>query len=234
MSKSKKKTERIFENLNQVYRYLQDESGFQVSYNTVKNAYQKKPRRLSGRRGGGFSQTAVDSYAQKYLMPKIDPSASADAPPVAEVTGDLAADDKRESARLKRIRAEKEEFQFARERGKYMETSVFEAELGKRAKAFKLGLDDFPQKHGERVAATFGADKDLAAELLRELDCPTDKIPIVIDFILSRVPDYRRFWLTVVEDFLAPYATGHFFTEEMAKKWEKYEEYTHDNSTPTN
>lgn len=229
MSEQEKQGEQIFENINQVFQYLR-ECGYQVSYNTVSDAYKKKPRKLSGRRGGGFKQSVVDTYARKFLVPKMDTSPEADAPLASEVNADLAADDKRESARLKRIRAEREEFEFAKQRGKFTETGIFETELGKRAKAFKLGLDDFPQKRGEKVAGIFGADKDLAARLCMELGVDEAKVPIVMDFLLSRLPDFRRIWLTLVEDFLAPYATGHFFTEEMARNWEKYEEYSREHA----
>ena len=126
-------------------------------------------------------------------------------------------------ARLKQLQADRAEINLAKLRGELVETASMEEELGKRAKAFRLGLERFGVEDFEAVAALFGGEAEAARELLAGLGVSEDKVPVVVDFMLGRGEHFRRMWFRHVERLLDSYATGTWFTEEMREAWESWE-----------
>ncbi|WP_019999175.1 hypothetical protein [Halodesulfovibrio aestuarii] len=208
----------IFENANQVFRYIVDKLHCQVSYNTVKKAIEDG--KITKRRGRGFTLAAVEAYA-RTLDKKISAASPKDDLPL---TGDNEAPlaKTKAEAKLKQVQAERAQFLLNKERGKFIPTTVMEAELGQRAKAFKLGLEKFAPDNAVKVAEIFGGAEDTARELCNRLGADPDAgIPLVIDFTHSRIEHFTRMWRRQVLQFLDSYATGTWWTEEMQQAWEK-------------
>lgn len=210
---------RIFENPHQVHQYLTNECGYQCSGGKVRKAI--AARKIRSRRGGGFSQAEVDQYGHSNLEKKITVTSPQDSIPVG---GDgLAPEAKTKAeAKLKQVQAERAQFLLDKERGKFIPTTVIEAELGQRAKAFKLGLEKFAPDNAVKVAEIFGGSESAARELCTRLNAdPEEGIPLVIDFSHSRIEHFTRMWRKQVLQFLDSYATGTWWTEEMQQAWEK-------------
>ncbi|MEZ6854975.1 hypothetical protein [Halodesulfovibrio aestuarii] len=210
---------RIFDNPHQIHQYLTQECGYKCSGGKVRKAIDD--RKIRTRRGGGFSQAEVDQYAKGNLEKKIIAASPKDDSPVG---GDeLAPEAKTKAeAKLKLVQAERAQFLLDKERGKYIPTAVMEAELGQRAKAFKLGLEKFAPDNAVKIAEIFGGAEDTARELCNRLGAdPEAGIPLVIDFTHSRIEHFTRMWRKQVLQFLDSYATGTWWTEEMQQAWEK-------------
>lgn len=179
---------------------------------------------------GGWSKRAVESYAASVWGDKrvaVDPLPERLEPreptePSAAVERTMA------DAELKRVAAERARFAFDRERGRFVETRALEAELGARAKAFRLGLEKFALDNAGDMLALVGGDADSARELCAELGIETveggeAKLQSAIAWVQSRTDAVRRFWLGRVEELLDAYATGRFWTEDMRQAWDKLE-----------
>lgn len=217
----------VLENVRQVHLFLARQ-GFKVSYNKVKADVDKGA--LKPRRGGGYEERTVLAYARAHISRRdIDLSPTMDIP----ATPDAGAAERRTSAdaELKEIGAMRARAKLAQEMGRFTETATIEEELAARAKAFRLGLEKFGHDSAERIAAIFGADGKVAAELVRRLgiseELAVQAIAIVVDHSLSRCSIFTQQWQAEIEKFLDPYATGEWWTDEMRKAWELYEENLH-------
>lgn len=210
---------RIFKNPYQVHQYLTKECGYQCSDGKIRKAI--SARKIRTRRGGGFTKTEVDAYAVSTLEKLITTDSAKDDVPVAGDSHAPEAKTKAE-AKLKQVQAERAQFLLDKERGKYIQTSVMEAELGQRAKAFKLGLEKFAPDNAALIAEIFGGSERSARELCKRLGAdPEDGIPLVIDFAHSRIEHFTRLWRKQLLLFLDSYATGSWWTEEMQQAWDK-------------
>ena len=222
----------VFENLHQVEQYLK-ESGYQCSYKKIKAAVDKR-KELKERRGGGWTARTVDQYARAFLVRKIDPSAEQDAPAVPEAPDTGAAARKMEKqADFAEVQALKVKIALNEQIGRLIHTSVIEAELGERAKAFRLGLERFGLEQAEAVAGLFGGGRRQAHELARRLGFAEGEeteraIAVIIDFCLDRSGAFPRFFTGKVDSFLDPYATGTWWTEDMAAAWDIYQRHMHE------
>jgi len=98
------------------------------------------------------------------------------------------------------------------------------AELGTRARAFKLGLQKLAHDHSEDFAAMFGADPEVAAELCALLGLDEHQAQTIVDFALERSGLVTRFWLDRIDSLLDTYATGAWWTDEMREAWERLQE----------
>lgn len=209
----------IFKNPHQVHQYLTEKCGYQCSGGKVRKAIDD--RKIRARRGGGFSQAEVDQYAVNHLEKQIATSSTKDDTPVGGEGSAPEAKTKAE-AKLKQVQAERAQFLLDKERGKYIPTTVMEAELGQRAKAFKLGLEKFAPDNAVQIAEIFGGSEVTARELCNRLGVdPEQGIPLVIDFTHSRIEYFNRMWRKQILLFLDSYATGTWWTEEMQQAWEK-------------
>lgn len=218
----------ILYNTKQVRDFLVAE-GFKVSHGKVGADIERGA--LKPRRGGGFTRAAALAYAKANISRrKVDPSPVADAPRGAPAEGGAAERRTSADAELKEIGAMRARFNFAREMGRYTETATVEDELSARAKAFRLGLEKFGIDAAESVAAIFGADGKVAAELARRLGLEGEEesaraVAVIVDFALSRCPVFTGKWMAQVERLLDPYSTGAWWTEEMRAAWEQYEQH---------
>lgn len=212
----------FFINTKQVFDHLR-RVGYTVSYNTVS----KFLPHITKRRGGGWTVQSVEQFALAMWSDKraADPSAGASVPVVASAGGSAAEERTQADAELKRIQADSARHRLDRELGKFVETATVEAELGARAKAFRIGLQKFGVDSSERIAAMFGGSHKSAQELARELGLDSEEAVLkIVDIQLSRADLFARLWNKDVEKFLDPYGTGHWWTDDMAAAWDKYEE----------
>jgi len=216
---------RVFGNVNKAREFLL-EQGFQVSYGKLKAdlvARQLAPKRS----GGGWTAWALKQYAAAHLTRGVDPSPEADKPVGGEAgeenPGAVTRRTEAHADKLQ-VQAERERIKLDRERGELVETATVRAELGKRAKAFRLGLEKFGVDMAEDVAALFGASDAAARDLAASLGLGDEALPVIADFMLGRVPRLRSLWAGMVETMLDPYATGHWWTEAMREAWETYEQ----------
>jgi len=216
----------VLKNINQIRAFLQDE-GYRVSYGKLKADIERGA--LRPRRGGGFAVGTVNAYAAAHIARReVDESAAADAPlrPAAAdgVAVSIAEARVLEDTRMKRIAADRREFEFARERGQYVRTDVLDAELAARAKAFKLGLEKFGTDMAGRVAEAFGGEAKSAQALCDLLELPHDRVPLIVEWAHGNTGSFTRLWLRSVERLLDSYATGTFWTEGMRDAWERWEQ----------
>jgi len=218
-----KTDEGVLPNLYQVVKYL-TETGYQVSYTKVKADEER--RALISRRGGGFARRTVDKYAREFLKRRIDASPDADEPVIAPVQDMGAIERKTNSqAELAEITAMRARKAFAEEMGRLVKTSIIEAELGARAKAFRLGLERFAYEKAETVAEVFGGKRQadaLAARLGIEGEDAQRAAGIIVDFVLSRAGVFTRMFMDSIDGFLDAYGSGRWWTEDMEAAWDSY------------
>ena len=151
-----------------------------------------------------------------------------DRPILPEESEGGAADRKLNSqAELLEIQAKQAKLKYERERGMLTETATVEAELGERAKAFRLGLERFGLEQAEAVAGIFGGHLREAKELARRIglegEAQDRAAAVIVDFALSRASAFPRFWAERIDAFLDPYSTGAWWTEDMENAWKKYQ-----------
>ncbi|UZP67730.1 hypothetical protein N1030_01805 [Desulfovibrio mangrovi] len=229
MAKDKNLVEGVdyFINAKQVKDHLHS-LGYTVAYNTI--AKFLKQNSIPKRRGGGWTAQSVEQFALQMWSDKrkVDPSAAASAPVVSADSSSAAEERTQADARLKVVQAEAAQFRFDKERGKYVLTSTMDAELGARAKAFRIGLQKFGVDVSDKVAAMFGGSRKAAEALARELGTPEELMDAtvlkIVDFQLSRADRFARLWKGEIEKLLDPYGTGHWWTEDMAEAWERFEQ----------
>lgn len=211
----------VLKNINQIRNYL-TQHGHQVSYGKLKGDIDKGA--IPKRRGGGFTTQSVDQYAAAFLAKKVDESTEADRP-LGDTGGGAAEARTQADAELKQVQAERTKFKFDKERGRFVETATMDAELGERAKAFRLGLEKWGLDNGETVAAIFGADERTATDLLTRLgvDANPENIRKMVDATLSQLDSWGHLWRRQMADLLDAYATGAWWTDEMRIAWDLYE-----------
>lgn len=225
----------ILTNLNQVWNYLK-EQGYTCSYKRLQAAETRNE--LVKRRGGGWTEAAALKFAQAYLSRSIVEGESMDRPALPEENEGGAADRKLNSqAELLEIQAKQAKLKYERERGMLTETATVEAELGERAKAFRLGLERFGLEQAEAVAGIFGGQLREAKELARRLglegDARDKAAAVIVDFALSRASAFPRFWSERIDAFLDPYSTGAWWTEDMETAWKKFQAHENEDAPVT-
>lgn len=219
--------EDCFVNLNQVVTYLQ-ESGYQCSYKKIKRATVE--RELVERRGGGWTKRTVDQYARAYLKRKVDTAPESDAPLESPESASAAERKIEGQADIMALRAIKERIDLAERFGRLTKTAIVEAELGERARAFRLGLERFGYEQAESVAELFGGSRRNAEELAKRLNIPVGEetenaVAIIVDFCMQRSEAFPRFFAGKVDILLDAYADGRWWTEEMREAWDSYTEF---------
>ena len=79
---------------------------------------------------------------------------------------------------------------------------------------------------GVMIASDFGGNAEAARELVSRLGIEEARSreaeTLVIDFILSRVPQFARRWMDRVDLFLDPYSTDQWWTEDMRAAFALY------------
>lgn len=216
----------ILTNLNQVWNYLK-EQGYSCSYKRLQAAETRNE--LVKRRGGGWTEAAALKFAQAFLSRRVVDGEEMDRPALPEENEIGGAADRKlnSQAELLEIQAKQARMKYERERGALMETATVEAELGERAKAFRLGLERFGLEQSEAVAGIFGGQLREAKELARRLGLEGEELDkaaaIIVDFALSRASAFPRFWSERIDSFLDPYSTGAWWTEDMEAAWKKFQ-----------
>jgi len=210
----------VLKNANQIHQYLHTQ-GWRGSYNKIRADIDRGL--LTPRRGGGFTTHSAESYARAHLTRTVDTNPAQDTPlfkaPDEEMQG---VAERRALAHAKKLEVQelREKIKLQKDMGQLVETATVEAELAARAKAFRLGLESFALDASERVAAIFGGEEETARKLLAALDLDATLVPVVIDFSLSCTPRFRELWAEMIQDFLDPYASETWWTEEMQNAWE--------------
>lgn len=227
-------SEQILENLNMVAKYL-NENGYRCSYNKLKRAYER--RELVERRGGGWTRRIVDQYARAFLDKKVDADPVLDPPVIGGDDGSSSAATRKieRQADVMEIQALRARLDFNERLGRLTKTSVVEAELGARARAFRLGLERFGREQTEQVAELFGGSRRQAEELAKRLGIEEGEareaaVAVIIDFCMQRSGAFPRFFTGHVDEFLDTYATGNWWTEEMREAWELYQDHAHEDA----
>lgn len=220
-----KQPERVFKNAYQIVVYL-GQQGYKTNHYSVTKAIDENG--LVKRKGGGWSQRIVDAWARRVLDPPVDESPAKNAPVIAETDGSISEQKNLAHTQKLLIEIKTKEFEFEKERGRYTLTETVAAELGARARAFRLGLERFGHEQADAVASDFGGGAKAARELVKRLGLEGEAAEqaqvLVQDFALSRAPLFTVKWMEHIELFLDPYATDQWWTQEMRAAWEKFEE----------
>lgn len=220
-----KQPERVLKNATQIRDYLKG-LGYKTNHYSVTKAINENG--LIKRKGGGWSLRTVDAWALRVLDPPVDESPAKSAPVIAGNDGSIS--EQKNLAHTQKILLEikAREFEFEKELGRYTLTETVAAELGARARAFRLGLERFGHEQAEAVAGDFGGGAKAARELTKRLGLEGEAAEqaqvLIQDFALSRAPLFTARWMDHVELFLDPYASDQWWTPEMRAAWEKFEE----------
>ena len=178
------------------------------------------------RRGGGFAERTILSWAKQYVQRRMINADPAAGTPFPEADGELAQREARIKVELKEEALRKAKFDAERERGRYVPIEIWEAELGERARVFRVGLEKFGSDMGVLIASDFGGSVDAARELVCRLgidgERAKDAETLVIDFVLSRVPLFSRRWMDRIDRLLDPYSTDQWWTEDMREAFALY------------
>lgn len=229
--------ETLLKTLNQVWRYLVDDCGYRCSYKRVKAASERNE--LVARRGGGWTRHRVDQFARAFLDKKVDADPELDAPITPGGDGNTGAATRKleRQADVMEIQAMRARLDFNERLGRLTKTATMEAEIGERARAFRLGLERFGLEQAEHVAELFGGSRRQAEELAKRLgiqegDAREKAIAVIIDFCMQRAGSFPRLFAGFVDGFLDPYATGRWWTEDMRQAWDMYERHANDPEIP--
>lgn len=220
----KQKEERVLKNINQSLEYIK-EKGFQCSYKKLNKAV--LDGKIVKRRGGGFTFAAIDKYIKAFLEKEIDEDISLDKP-LYDSSGSqtLKAKSQAEKALVESALAKKK---YAEEMGRLCKTETIENELSLRAKAFRLGLEDFAIKNAIPVCEIFGGSLEQARELALRLNISDEErqksMELIMDFCMDRSKVFTQFFIEKIEIFLDSYSTGKWWTDEMKKTFELYEKH---------
>lgn len=220
---------RILRNVHQVYKYLREEAGFQVSYGKVRDAISR--RELPQRRGGGWVEQTVVQWARAALAPTVDESARLDAP---QGGSSLLGEQKiARQVSLMQLKESRERFSLAKDRGRYIETPVVERELAERWTAVKLLLRSWIQESGPDVAALFGGDAERAQELVALVEGNADKADELSRRQFAVLPELVASFERRLAEVLNNLSSGNWFTEEMASAWAQYQQSVEDEELET-
>lgn len=224
MNESEKKEERIFKNVNQALEYIK-EKGFQCSYKKLNKAV--ADGKIAKRRGGGFTYAAIDKYIKAFLEKEIDTDASLDKPVID--TSDSQTIKVRSQAEKALVESALVKKKYAEEMGRLCKTEIIENELSLRAKAFRMGLEDFAQKNAISMCEIFGGSLEQARELTLRLNIPDEErqknMELIMDFCIDRSKIFTQVFLDKIEVFLDAYSTGKWWTDEMKEAFELFEKH---------
>ncbi|GKT33517.1 Bacteriophage lambda, GpA-like protein, partial [Aduncisulcus paluster] len=123
-------------------------------------------------------------------------------------------------ARLKNLQADRVEFNFNKERGKYVSMTVMFGELAARARVFRLSLEKWGMDRADSIADMFGGGADESRELCEMLGVdPVRFSPVVVEFAQSKSRELVKMWLADVSLLLDAYSYGRFLTPEAQEEF---------------
>ena len=200
-------SEQTFKRKADVLRRLLQE-GWQVKQATF--YYHVNEGKLKPDKDGSFNLKAVEKYAKAHLLragegPKERPEAGAQ-----EKRAEAQAKEKEVDAKIKAITLAKLE-------GKTLEKAVVEDELAVRARAFRVGLEGFMTQAAAGVLEAMGGGEAQARRLIELCQGDEARLMDVQAHFQGLAPELVQRWGEMVEKFLAPYATGAWWTEDMAQ-----------------
>lgn len=152
---------RVFENRKQAVDYLRG-AGWQVSYNTVSKAVGKGL--LTPRKGGGFTQFALDQYGAACLKRRLETAPAAD-PPEDKDPG-LGEKKMQAEISLKEIARQREELKLARDQGNLVPRELYEKDLAARLALFSNAMEAWFARVAGEIAALLGADLGAAERII--------------------------------------------------------------------
>lgn len=214
----------VLNNKNQVYQFLLD-NGYSGAKQTIYNQAKvggKIPPLRTGPHAGRWKPESVLSDARTHYADKFPDFSPVQSP-------DFESNKAQESKALRiaenvHIKTERERIKLARERGEVVEIATIERELGVRAKAFRLGLEQKATDAGGQVADLFFGTRESAELLLDRIEGASDPVQAVMDAAHEiGAEQWARLWLQWTEDFLDAYATGRWWTEEMQAAWSAFQ-----------
>jgi hypothetical protein len=198
------------------------DKGYVCSFRKVKADHEKGA--LVARRGGGFAVGTEDQGAAINLRRRTERGGTADAPAVAEKPEGVQAK-AAEEARLKKLQADMLERRAEREAGKWVPRDEVERELSMRARAFRYALESWIYDVAGELADVYcGSPEGSRAALAEALGMDADEVSgeaakALARFVHARMPDAVAVFQRGVETMLEPFASGEWWTEEMAERF---------------
>lgn len=205
-------------NPRQIYQYLKDR--YHVGQKTIYRHVESG--KLKPKRGGGFARRTVDAYAKTHLTPR---AGFQEEEPEPEDQNSGAMERKQNAeAELKEEQARRARMMRLKDEARLVETETVEQELVTRHRIFSYSLDNFFQERMDDVAALFGGDERRAKEIISLVGGDPEKTWDLVQWMQSRVPDLISYLTQQKEEWLHAYATGAWYTDEMAKVIEKWKQ----------
>lgn len=208
-------------NPRQVYQYLKDR--YHVGQKTIYRHVEAG--KLKPKRGGGFSSRTVEAYAKSHLTPRAG-AGQVDFQDDEDPAENSGAQERRQlaDAELKEEQARRARMLRMKEEARLVETETVEQELVTRHRIFSYSLDNFFQERMDDVAAIFGGDEQRAREIIELVDGDPEKAWDLLQWMQARVPDLISYFLERKEEWLNAYATGAWYTDELARVMEKWKQ----------
>lgn len=209
----------MIENANELYRFLK-ENGYLGSRSTVYNQCvfggKLQPTWVNGDKKGKWDKKKILKIAKNLYDFEGDDSGSMSSYPSPSSHEDKAAGD----ARLRNLQADRVEFNFNRERGKYVSMTVMFGELAARARVFRLSLEKWGMDRADSIADMFGGGADESRELCEMLGIdPVRFSPVVVEFAQSKSRELVKMWLADVSLLLDAYSYGRFLSPEAQEEF---------------
>lgn len=199
----------VFTDRRAAHQWLQGQ-GWVLAYSTFCYHISKR-KLLKVGKDGSITRKKLERYAKAHLVRDGEPPREKDdaGGGAQEKRAEAQAESYEADAELKRLRV-------AKLKGRIVEKATVADELAVRARAFRLGLEGWGPKAAAAIAEMFGAGEAAALRIIEAAGGDMERLEAVQALAESLLPDLVELWSQEVERFLAPYADGTWWTEEMA------------------
>lgn len=206
-----------FKNHSAVHRYLTD-SGYKISISAI---YADKTMLPAGK-DGLIPITLVNKYIKAKNLSNKTPSAREQVAAAKRL--ESKAEGENESNRKTRLQNEMLELKIAKERAALFPADAVGFELAKRGQVFRYALEAWAEKSADKIAGIFGADENIAAKILSDLGLDTSLAPKLAVKILEQQSGFIEIFHSNLNNFLNPYSSDSWHTEEMSNLMKEWEE----------
>lgn len=212
----------VLENVNQVHQYLTDQ-GYKVrSRQTIYNHVRKYA--LIKRQDGRFDRATVDAYARAVNLEREQ-----DLTPAQAARPAIRPPEAGEDKTLIELKREKEAELVTKARldnkekmAALVDILIVEREQQELCQAVRMHLSPLVRSTAERVLSLIGGDPSTAREVIDLVGGDPDAVDKLCTWVMGRKPELIAMYKPHLKAALNAFATGSWYTPEMAEAWTTY------------